>query len=214
MKEIWIIGSGRFGSLAYQRLSKIFKNTYFGLIDSVKKNFLEGNDRELTFEQADGIEFLKENLSTSNCPDWIIPAVPLHLAAEWILARLGSRRIRRLNLPHEFDPLLPNPVHGTDGSIYVSHADFLCPDDCVEPRNNCTMTREKRKKNMFEVLGNLQLPSYGSLVIRSHQLGPGVGGYRPEQLFSLMNEVKKTADNLLVSTACRCHGVMTGFKRL
>ncbi len=152
MKEIWIIGSGRFGSLAYQRLSKIFKNTYFVLIDSVKKNFLEGNDRELTFEQADGIEFLKENLSTSNCPDWIIPAVPLHLAAEWILARLGARRIRRLNLPHEIDPLLPNPVRGTDGSIYVSHADFLCPDDCSEPSNICTMTRKKRKKTCLKFL--------------------------------------------------------------
>jgi hypothetical protein len=214
MKEIWIIGSGRFGSLAYQRLSKTLKDTHFVLIDSVKENFPGSNDRGLAFEQADGIEFLKENLSTSNCPDWIIPAVPLHVAAEWILARLGAGRIRRLKLPNEIDQLLPNPVRGTDGSIYVSHADFLCPDNCAEPRDICTMTRKKRKRNMFEVLENLQLPSYGSLVIRSHQLGPGIGGYRPEQLFSLMDKAKKTTDNLLASTACRCHGVMSGLKRL
>ena len=214
MEEIWIIGVGQFGSLVYQRLSMGKKGRHFVLVDPVKENLLRYKDTNCTLEQADGVDFLTKNLSPGNDPDWIIPALPIHLTAEWILARLGPERLQRLTLPHEIESLLPNPIRGPEGNIYVSHADFRCPDDCAEPLDICTVTREKRKQNMFEILGDIQLGPFQPLAIRSHQLGPGIGGYRTKQLSSLLDQVKQARGHLLVSTACRCHGVITGLKRL
>ncbi|MFH1243588.1 MAG: potassium transporter [Pseudomonadota bacterium] len=214
MEEIWIIGVGRFGSIAYQRLSKTRKTRRFVLVDPVEENLSRCKGPYSTFEKADGVDFLKENLFTHGNPDWIIPALPVHLAAEWILARLGPGRLRRVTLPHGIEPLLPNSIRGTDGNIYVSHADFRCPDDCAEPRDICTATGEKRKQNMFEILGDIRFLPYRPLAIRSRQLAPGVGGYRPKELRSLMDQVDKAGGQLLLSTACRCHGVITGLERL
>jgi hypothetical protein len=160
------------------------------------------------------VEFLAKSLTRVGGPDWIIPALPVHLAAEWLLARLGPRRLRRVPLPEEIEPRLPNPIRGSDGNIYVSHADFRCPDDCTEPHDICTVTGEKRKKNLFEILGDLRFHAFHSLNIRSHQLGPGVGGYRTEQLFDLLARLEGSGGRFLISTACRCHGVLSGLETL
>ena len=109
---------------------------------------------------------------------------------------------------------VPNPLRGPDGNLYVSHADFTCPDDCAEPEDVCTVTQTTRERNMFEILGDIKVPPFQPLVIRSYQLGPGIGGYRPEQLFDLLSEVEQAKGHLAVCTACRCHGVVTGLKRL
>jgi hypothetical protein len=214
MEEIWIIGVGQFGFIAFDRLSKGRKERRFVLVDPVKKNLLRCKGPNVTLEQADGVEFLGQHLTAANPPDWIIPALPVHLAAEWFLLRLGPERLRRVTLPPEIEPLLPNPIRGSDGNIYVSHADFRCPDDCAEPRGTCTVTGEPRKRNMFEILGDIQRPPFKALTIRSHQLGAGIGGYRPEHLFALMDKVEQARGQLFVSTACRCHGVITGLERI
>ena len=214
MEEIWIVGAGQFGLIAYQRLSKGHRERRFAVVDPVESNLLKCKGPNTTLEQGDGALFLEQNLDAENGPDWIIPALPVHLAVEWLLLRLGPERLRRIASPLEMDPLLPNPMRGPDGDIYVSHADFKCPDDCAEPLDTCTATGKKRKQNMFEILGQIRLSPFQPLAIRSHQLGPGIGGYRPRQLLSLLDEVEKARGHLLVSTACRCHGVITGLERL
>lgn len=214
MEEIWIIGIGQFGLLAFQRLSKTNKERHFVLVDPVKENLLQCAGANYTLEQADGVEFLEQHLHARSTPNWIIPALPIHLAAEWLLVRLGPERLRRATLPPEIEPLLPNPLRGPEGNIYVSHADFGCPDDCAEPRDICTVTGKRRTENMFEIVGEIRLAPFQPLAIRSHQLGPGIGGYRPKQLFELLDKVEQTSGHLLVSTACRCHGVITGLERL
>lgn len=214
MQEIWIIGIGQFGLLAYQRLSGSNKDMHFVLVDLFKENLLRCEGPNCTLEQADGVDFLEQHLNPKNEPDWIIPALPIHLAAEWFLVRLGLERLRRISLPPEIHMHLPNPIRGPEGNIYVSHADFRCPDDCAEPRDICTVTGKPRKQNMFEILGDIRLPPFQPLNIRSRQLGPGIGGYRPEQLFALLSKVTLVKGNFLVSTACRCHGVITGLERL
>ena len=67
---------------------------------------------------------------------------------------------------------------------------------------------------MFEVLADIKLPEFQALVIRSHQLGPGIGGYRPQSLFDLLKRVKQAGRNFFVGTACRCHGVVTGINQI
>jgi hypothetical protein len=214
MEEIWIIGVGRFGQIAFQRLTKAEKNRHFVLVDPMAENLRNIKDPTARLEVSNGIEFLEKRLTYGRKPDWIIPALPVHLAAEWFLLHLGPDRLRRVPLPYELDQLVPNPFRGAEGNLYVSHADFKCPEDCDEPRDICSITSEKRKENLYDVLANLGVEQFKPLNIRSHQLGPGIGGYRPEDLFDLMESVDQTRGPIMLSTACRCHGVITGLERL
>ncbi|MDM8556557.1 potassium transporter [Desulfococcaceae bacterium HSG7] len=210
-KTIWIIGIGKFGWRAYRRLAEASEDTRFVLVDPLQENLQRAQGPRCTLIKSDGIIYLQENLHTTNKPDWIIPALPIHLAAEWCQVRLGVQRLRRCEIPPALDALLPNPMRGQDGNIYTSHADFKCPADCEEPDDFCTITRKPHKKSMFALLEELNIPHFHSKVIRSCQLGPGIGGYRPESLFKLLADIRQSRTPLLVSTACRCHGVVTGF---
>ena len=213
MEEIWIIGVGQFGFIAFQILSQSSLDRNFVLVDPVAKNLRRCKGPTARLEISDGIEFLDKYLEKGRQPDWIIPALPVHLAAEWLLLNLGPQKLRRVSLPPELAKSVPNPCHGTEGNLYVSHADFRCPRDCDEPRDTCTITGQQRKQNMYDFLGNLQLQPFKPLNIRSHQLGPGIGGYRAEQLLELKKTVEQVTGPVLLSTACRCHGVITGLER-
>jgi hypothetical protein len=64
---------------------------------------------------------------------------------------------------------------------------------------------ERVKNNPHSYLAHFE-----SKVIRSQQLGLGVGGFGPEVLVNLVENIKKRRDTgclILISTACRCHGV-------
>jgi len=214
MEEIWIIGVGHFGFIAFQRLSKAVKDRHFVLVDPVEENLLKCAGPTTTLEISDGVKFLERHLKTGRKPDWIIPALPVHLAAEWILLHLGPTRLRRVPLPSELDRQVPNPIRGCEGNLYVSHADFKCPADCDEPQDICSITRKVRYQNMYDFLLNLSIKPFNSLNIRSYQLGPGIGGYRTEQLLEMKTTIEQTTGPVLLSTACRCHGVITGLERL
>jgi hypothetical protein len=214
MEEIWIIGVGRFGQIAFQRLSDAGEDRHFVLVDPEAEKLQRYKDTTATLEVSDGVEFLEKCLKIGRKPDWIIPALPVHLAAEWILLHLGPTRLRRVPLPSELDPLVPNPIRGSEGNLYVSHADFKCPADCDEPRDICSITRKRRHQNMYDLLLNLSIKPFYSLNIRSYQLGPGIGGYRAEQLLEMKTTVEQATGPVLLSTACRCHGVITGMERL
>ena len=213
MKIIWIIGAGRFGQLAVDRLSKLEKDAHLVLVDPEAQNLLKAETDRCTLERMDGVDFMLTHLSgPEDGPAWIIPAVPIHLAGEWCLGRMGHGRLEQLTLSPAMDKILPNPMRLSDKNIYVSHADFRCPGNCPEPKDLCTVTRERRKANMFDVLAKVDYQPFQSFVIRSHQLAPGVGGYRPDQLFTLLDQVRMHKGEMLVSTACRCHGVVSGFR--
>jgi hypothetical protein len=214
MEEIWIIGVGYFGQMAFRQLSKACKDRQFVLVDPVSDNLRSCKTSQATLEVSDGIDYIEKHLSPSGGPDWIIPALPVHLAAEWFLLHLGPNRLRRIELPVALELMVPNPFRGCEGNLYVSHADFRCPENCDEPRDTCSITGEVRQQNMYDVLANVNLDFFKPLNIRSHQLGPGIGGYRPEQLLQLMHRVDQTRGAVLLSTACRCHGVITGLERL
>jgi hypothetical protein len=214
MEKIWIIGLGRFGLHAVRYLSKKNKHLQLVLVDSVEENLHQAQGPNRTLELDEGVAYLARNLKSSAGTDWIVPALPVHLAAEWCLTKLKNDGYCRSELQAEVKELLPNPMEGPTGDVYVSHADFKCPGDCVESRNICTVTQKTRKRNMFEVLADVKLPDCQSLVIRSHQLGPGIGGYRPQSLFDLLKRVKQAGRNFFISTACRCHGVVTGIHQI
>jgi hypothetical protein len=156
---------------------------------------------------ADGLCYLSQSLQKGQPVDYIIPAVPFHLAFEavlWQLRPLGAER-----RPAPVLAGLPNPIAGQTGDLYTSFARLLCPKTCAGPAPYCTVTGERREKPLYQVLGETYA-SWASYVIHSQQLGLGVGGFPPEALVNLVQEIKARQGKdgfILISTACRCHGV-------
>jgi hypothetical protein len=183
------------------------------LVDPIREHLAKAAGPNRSTAVADGIAFTDRHLlSVDKGPDWIVPALPVHLAAELSLRRLGTR-LRRHHMPEAIDLHVPNAMRGPDGNVYTSHAAFRCPENCSEPIETCSVTKEPRKRNMYDILGDLRLPGFETLALRSHQLGPGIGGYRPARLFALIERIEQLRGGILLSTACRCHGVITSLLR-
>ena len=109
---------------------------------------------------------------------------------------------------------MPNALRGKAGQAYVSHADFICPDNCPEPEKICTHTGKPRPMDLFRLLGTLDFEEALPIVIRSHQLLPGVGGIYPADLRAAMDTACRNSHRpMMIATACRCHGVVN-FMRL
>ncbi|RLB87283.1 MAG: potassium transporter [Deltaproteobacteria bacterium] len=213
METIWIVGAGGFGMRAVTALSNRHNNLEILLVDRDRKKLDQARGLDCITVHSDGAAYLETHLKPGKLPLWIVPAVPVHLAWEWCRRQLGPEWVTPVNISSEIDGKLPNPMHGSNGDIYVSHADFMCPVNCSEPDDICTVTQQPRKQEMFKLLSKLQFKAFSSLVIQSQQLAPGVGGYSPEALFSLLKKIEGVKGPFLLSTACRCHGVITGGTR-
>ena len=105
--------------------------------------------------------------------------------------------------------LIPGARRGPHGELYLSRARHLCPDDCAEPEV-CPVTGESRDLPLHQELASLHLAGYEIRVIASRQLAPGVGGYSPRRLLDLARDMGALKGNVLIATACRCHGVIHG----
>jgi len=213
MARIWIVGAGRFGLLALKRLSESKPDADLVCVDAAAKPGFEIRKGRPAYIQADGAAFLATHLrEMENGVDWIVPAVPVHLAAGFCLICLAARGASRIAVPGDVVSRLPHPMVGESGDVYTSHADFICPDDCAEPARHCTHTGKPREQNLFELLGAVHHPGWRVCVLRSHQLAPGVGGYRPSALIETIARLTRDPGDWLVGTACRCHGVLTGIR--
>ncbi len=208
----WIIGAGKFGVKAAERLHKKRPEASLTVVDQ-DASALDRLDR-LPVERVckEGASYLEVYLDTQIVPDWIIPAVPIHLAFEWVRLKLSIQgRVEACPVPQDIEKMLPNPIRGSQGQLFVSYADFLCPDNCTEPFERCTFTGKPRKGLLYKRIEEISYKDYRSIVVRSHQLAPGVGGYQPEALKRSLAEVSKSDAPVLYSTACLCHGVMHAF---
>ena len=207
----WIIGGGKFGSRAAHYLSGKHKDARILLIDS-NPDTLEGWKEPVDTVQADGITYLKHHLDDGNkmtMPDWIVPAIPIHVAFEWIRCTLKTNlHVTPISVPENLASFVPNPVWGKEGELYMSYAKFTCPEDCIEPQDLCTVSGKPRKTDLYHVLEKVKIADFRSVVIRSHQLAPGVGGYPAQALLNARNEIGLSEGKVFVSTACCCHGVV------
>ncbi len=210
METVWIIGAGKFGIRAAKWLLNRDHAFDVTLVDQDQKSLEMAENLGCRVKVDDGIGFLYKNLTRDTGPDWIVPAVPVHLAWEWCQMHLGKDRVIPWVLPKGIEEVLPNPMNGAAGDIYVSHADFLCPPNCNEPDDKCTKTGKPRKQDMFRLLAEVDYKAVSPFVIQSVQLGPGVGGYRPDSLFDLADRICRHQGAFFTATACRCHGVVSG----
>ncbi len=215
LEEIIIVGAGKFGVKAYEKLSKKYSQARITIVDNNAGALQKIQvSRNITFVEDDALGFLTKNLEIfSNA--WLVPAIPLHVACECIVRRLKykSYKVTPEALPPEFKSKLPNVFiqEGRDDLVFTSFANFICPDNCPEPSEKCTYTGEPRKGNLYEVIANLLASfSLSGVVIRSFQLSPGIGGYPLRNIIEAISFVEGL-DKAIVATACKCHGVINAF---
>ena len=211
-----IIGCGQFGSRAVRILLKKNPEADITVADRDPKALNSLKGFPVLPIQTEGLPILTCLMESPSPPEWIIPAIPIHLAFHWIIVQLKRQfTVKIISAPEELG--LPNPIRGRNGTFYASFAEFICPEDCPEPEGICTVTGEDRPFALFELLQAIKPEGMASVVIRSEQLAPGVGGYRSRRLRRSLAEIEAVGKPTLISTACRCHGVMnalTIIKRL
>jgi hypothetical protein len=216
MAHYLVLGAGKFGRLALERLGGEDGQAEFLVVDRNPEALSQA--RGLTPARVEAVEaeaglFLATHLQEGAPWDWIIPAVPIHVAVSWLrLGPLKDADWEAGEVPPAVAALTPVAHRGREGELYLSRALHLCPDDCPEPEV-CPVTGEPREVPLFEELAALKIPGYQIAVIASRQLAPGVGGFSPERLPALARDVAGLEGKILVATACRCHGVAHGFQR-
>lgn len=214
MKTAWVIGGGRFGRRAVEALRRADPD---GDIVVVDKEPLRNLPSSVEFICADGIDWFAEHFVPDACVDKIIPALPLHLAADWIKKKLAdehrviiSEEILDKHLHH-----FPHPMRISPSRIVMSHADFICPPNCSEPDDICTYTQKRRAVALCRILEIIQMGDFVPLIVQSRQFASGVGGYFPEDLWRLLTRVKQLPGTpLLIGSACKCHGIVDGFSHI
>lgn len=206
-KRFWIIGAGRFGRIAAQQIIRHLPGATITLVD--KQPFTIAGDG-ITTVIKEGTRWLDDMFDSEAVVDWIIPAIPIHVTGEWLKLNLNQTyEIKSVNISDTWLSQLPNALPGKRGQAFVSQADFVCPDNCPESKKICTYTGKVRPMDLFRLLNGLDFPDVLPIVLRSHQLFPGVGGIYPQDLISVRDIVCVNRHRLLmIATACRCHGVV------
>jgi hypothetical protein len=206
-RRISVLGAGRFGRLAAERLKRRFPEALLSITDRDAAR-VDAITRDLGIDGR--VEDSIRSISGISPDDlWLIPAVPVHVGFEWTLNELSRvAEVRRLPVPEEIGLKVPNPVHAPSGTLYASFATFVCPDYCSEPEEICTHTGKLRPGNLYEVFSGLPASGFDVAVLRSWQLAPGVGGYPGRSLRELLAAIGSKPGRYLVATSCRCHGVM------
>jgi len=233
-KDIFIIGAGTFGKKALERLSSKYPTSHITIVDRSEEalsNLSRNNPYSASFRiiKGDGVETIVQNKKIIQPETWVIPAIPVHVASEWIVRKLMYKgyNLNPAPIPEDLQTKLPNPfiMAGRNDLLFISVASFICPDNCPEPPEKCTHTGKPRTGNLYEMIADAIPEPWSALVFRSFQLSPGVGGYPALYLMeglktleelglSIPNQrvglIPRNAGHpLIIATACRCHGVVS-----
>ena len=200
-----VAGFGKFGRLAVSRLSVKYNPGDILAIDPNLESKPLDRPGNVHFLRMDAVRHLS-TISQKETDIMVIPTVPFHLAASYILSI--SNTLEFCHIPDNTISGLPNVYRVDTLNVCCSHADFLCADNCPE-NEVCTITGETRRP-MFEILESLSTEARPVFVIRSHQILPGIGGYGLTELRRLFARLTGL-DQFILSTSCKCHAILTGF---
>jgi len=207
-----VIGCGHFGHRAVQAIKSFPSSPLVIAVDNDRERLQAVGALADQVHHGDGVHYLAGLPEPQVASYWIVPALPLHLAFEWMLYTLNrsgeTYAANRLSLPQEFSPKGALWQHRTlGGTLYCSLSDFTCPEDCPEPGEYCQVTGQTRPTPLYRILEETPCAGYRSLVVRSRLIFPGVGGYPFADLLMLRSLILSNEGNYLLSTACICHGV-------
>jgi hypothetical protein len=178
--------------------------------------------------RQDWVEFLDERLAgrgvEAPSPGEILVTPPFtpHLALAWLLRALSrsAPEVRWTTEPFQVMPATPYREQRPGGPLLLSHADWICPVNCIEP-GRCPKTRGPRYWDMDRTARTLAtaLGRVGQRVdlvqlFHCHHITYGVGGYPLARLSqaeaALRGAVPNTAGEVraLVGTISHCHGAL------
>ncbi|HMK64630.1 MAG TPA: hypothetical protein VK564_02475 [Thermodesulfobacteriota bacterium] len=210
MSRIFIAGFGKVGREILPWIKRRWSREQIWIIDHDPGTLsLESTLHGLAVLD-DGPRFLTRYQQSISDKDWVIPALPIHLAWDWLALNLKTVYKTR-SIPPEvlLGESLPYQ-HLTGHTLFASYADFVCPDGCPAPLGHCFKTRQKRPLPLWKFLEK-QNPPKGTLhVIESRQMAPGMGGYRFGELRKALKQALENDPPFFLATACRCHGVING----
>jgi hypothetical protein len=212
-EAILVIGAGKFGSRAIKLLSRR-KNSHIIVVDGDREALSDLRGQITHCILCDGITFLYKNFQRLKPTNVIVPALPIHLAFRLLECLIqDTQEAKTISVPEELVSFLPYHWAGNDHTLLVSYANFLCPDNCPEPEDHCTVTGKPRSVPLYKLFEALQVREYCVGVIRSRQLAPGLGGYEVSRISDLADKIKKSAPSKwLIGTACKCHGVLNAME--
>ncbi len=206
----WVLGGGKFGRRAAEQLHKVYPGSAIVIVDREPIENLPNNIKKVS---GDGIEWFTKNFTPTARVNRIVPALPVHLAADWIKRKFKDDLgvIRSIEIPAELVSQIPHPICLNPHRLVTSYADFLCPENCSEPDDFCTYTKKPRPTSLDRYLATVVSGEFVPLILTSRQFAPGVGGFFPEDLWVLLDGVRLLPETpLLIGTACKCHGIIDG----
>jgi len=200
-----IAGYGKFGRLATERLLDHDPECSIVVVDRDGTRLNGTIPPHVTAFNEDAISFLLDPGKIQSA-DIIVPMVPFHLIASLMASSISG--CKEIPYPRQLSMRVPNPFPLDRTNLFCSRADFICPDDCPEGAL-CTMTGLLREP-LYEELGRIEIPGFTTLVQRSFQILPGVGGYPVHDWQRMQRQVEPGA--YLVATSCKCHAVVTALQ--
>ncbi|MCP8305017.1 MAG: hypothetical protein H3Z50_06090 [archaeon] len=174
------------------------------------------------FFLCDAVEFLT-NFMRRATPDYIVPAIPGHLAGEVVkrwLEEEGFRVEGEAEIVREVLKEIPESlVMNFDEDVGIIITSYmpkgkLCKIPCDQPLDFCRTTGRPKAGPMYSIF---EFATWGkvdvSKIIRSYKLQRDVGCFRGEEFASFLSDLKKieTPYSLAIGTSCSCHGVLNLF---
>ena len=213
-----VFGGGKYGVEAVQYL--LSRNRSFVVVDVdpkclVVRNYrlpriplknigkLTGGGGEGYFVEGGVYEALKiiEELE----PEHVFPTAPIHLSAALI-----QEKFKLSPWFEGIDSILSGlPVKvivsvGRGSVVVTYNRDYECQPNCSAP-DRCPVTGILKPAPMYRML---EFAAPRGFIIQSHQLKPGIGALKGDEL-DLLFKWAYGKRELIVGTACRCHGVIT-----
>lgn len=210
-QSIWVIGGGKFGRRAVRLLHKGTPSATIIVVDNEPISDLPP---DIEVVCGEGAEWLAEQSFSETLVTKIIPVIPVHLTAEWLKLKLETDggSLSSVEIPENILQQLPHPIRLRPDKIVISHADFICPENCSEPNTLCTYTQQLRMPPLYDVLETMDWGDLTPIIVRSRQFAPGVGGFYLKDLCNVLIRAKSLPGvPLLIGTACKCHGVLDSF---
>ncbi|MCS7102963.1 MAG: hypothetical protein NZ992_03675 [Candidatus Korarchaeum sp.] len=227
---ILVLGGGRYGSIAVNRLKEKSKTilvvdrnpnclaaTYVDkLVTSFSPRDISQGGVFLLIE--DGMSLLLDLMKGNIVPAFIVLTVPRNVMASLFIEsiRMEGFNIKfdkeymektALNIPEEYI-LVKDPEYGVIVTSYARQD--VCVEGCVQPLI-CPLSGERRNKPMIELLRQLVSGDYVK-IFESHLIERDVGGVPGEEvreaLESFRNGHLKKGAKIAIGTACKCHGIV------